>query len=263
MSETEDEQVYDIDEADLPEKEEDQIDTEPQDEVVDNVDKEKESQESIPEEAKELLKPTMKNKTQKRIVGLVNTVKEQRAMIDELLLKETARSQKESKLDQDTRVNEITRKQQIAYESNDTKSLAELNNELIEVSQKPQSFNSQDVDPDTFFKTTFSWYGDDEKKTNAAIGLDSQLIKDPVWANRSVSERLTEVGKRTEKMFKTNPYRNSSPSEGASISRPNKTLTISRETRDFVNTYYPQQTDKEKKETMIQMTKGINKSEED
>lgn len=273
MSETTDEQVYDIDLADLPEKEEDQVDTEPEDDGLSEGDENIEKTEEFPDDAEEIIKPSMKDKTKKRIRGLVNKhkdseskwkkrVDEQQAKIDLLESKERERSQKESKLDQDSRVNEITRKQQIAYENNDSKSLAELNNELIQVSQSPHSFNSQDIDPDTFFKSNFSWYGEDQKKTNAAIGLDSQLIKDPAWSNRSVSERLTEVGKRTDKMFKTNPYRNSAPSEGAPISRPNKTLTISRETKDFVNTYYHQQTDNEKKKTMIQMTRGINKSEE-
>lgn len=218
---------------------------EEEDEDVKEEDKEQreKTDQEIPEEAQALIRPSMKKKTQKRIVSLVNKVKQQDQIIAQLLKKENERSQKEVDTVKQTKYQEILKKQQKAFEDGDMAKVSEANLEILNLSQNNQKSNimmDENFNPETYFQEKHKWYNVDERKTNMAIGIDSKLRQDPIWKDQPHNLRLDEVGKRTEKLFKKNPYRKSSPSEGAPIARgSNSSVSITSQDMEVYKKMYP------------------------
>lgn len=214
-------------------------------------DKLDDEEDSVPEEAKVLLRPNMKNKTQKRIVSLVTMIKKQDEklqkqdeIISKLLEKETIRTQKEEEVVSLSKYQEILKKQKEAFENGDMEAVAQANFDLLDLKQNSTStVPATNINADEYFKNKYKWYEVDERKTNTAIGIDTKLRNDPYWKVQPIEKRLMEVGKRTEELFKKNDFRNSSPSEGVSTVRSqslsNSDISVTKSTLDLYRKMYP------------------------
>ena len=239
----------DLDEdIELDDKESDEVNKE---EAVDDgeepQDKEEldEEEEEVPEEAKKMLNPNQKPKTQKRIIGLTKKVKELKKKLKESQERQDAREIKEINKETDQKYQDIVKKQQKAFDDGDMAKLTELNLDLAQLPTKQDPID-KNFDTEGYFRTKFEWYEVDERKTNNAIALDLKLRNNPDWVNRSPKDRLDEVGRRTERLFKKNPYRKSSPSDGAPISRGSlNSFTMTQSNFNLYKNMYP---NKEKSE---------------
>jgi len=209
--------------------------------------------EEIPEEAKGLIRDNMRNKTKKRIIGLVKDVtdlkkslEDKDRKIEELINAEKRRTYKETEVELNSKLNDIKEKRKSAYESGDYDKLNELDIELMRIGQQaPVIKRQENINPDEYFGSKNPWYRNkgidiDLKKTRYAIGLSNDIEHDPQYAHLTATQKLDEVAKMTNDAFKSNPYRRSAPTDGITTERQNKDdVVITRDHIEEVKLMYP------------------------
>ncbi len=208
---------------------------------------EAEEEEEVLEEAKETTKPKMKNKTQKRIVGLVSKVKMLENQIESLQRSETSRSQQEKTSDFNTQLTEIQTKKREAMESGDYDKVGELDLDLIKLAQSdPKNIApKKDFNAGTYFSENNQWYNNPNldpygKMTAFAEKKSRDLSEDNRYASWTSEQILDEVAKQTSAAFKSNPYKKKSPTDGVTTRQVSKReITVSKDELSLVQEMYP------------------------
>jgi hypothetical protein len=234
------------------------------------VDDDSDEDDGVPDEAKKMIKPSMKGRTKKRIVDLVSKAKQKDERINDLEdqiknlnRKFAAKDAKEASKEHDDLISMIKRKQKAAFESGDSEAFITANQEFAEaMSAAPRVVNQADgVNVEKLFQAQNPWYDVDLKKTYAARQIDGELRADPAWASIKIEDRLAEVAKRTNELFRRNPNKQSSPSAGAPISSAtSNTLSIPRKDLDTMRLMYPDKSDKELVKLNNQFRKNAGKA---
>lgn len=247
-------EIIDDEDVDLSEGEPDPVEGDP-----DQEEDQKEESEDIPNEAKKMLRPDMKNKTKNRIVNLVKKTKELEGIISDLQMKESQRSSKETEYIKDAKLKEIMARQQEAFDDGDAKKLSETNLEMMNISNSINN-SSGITDQESYFAEKNPWYNVDERKTAAARGIHAQILSDPEWKTIPLKNQLEEVAKRTNKMFKKNPYRDATTAEGSDNSRPSSSVKITRSDLALYRQMYPNLSNDEIAKKAKQFSKNIEKT---
>jgi hypothetical protein len=214
----------DIDDGDEIVEDVEVIDDEKSDDPIEEKD-----EEELPDEAKEMIRPNMKNKTQKRIVNLVRDNKELKERLARIEASEKQRVQKETKLESDTRMQELMERHKEAFEDGDYDAATKINFEIMQAAQNNQLNPNQqsNVNPDKYFSQNNSWYNNSNsdpglKKTRYAKSLSAEIELDQRYSSWTIEQKLDEVSRQTNAAFKTNAFRDQSPTEGVTRSQVNK-----------------------------------------
>ena len=157
-------------------------------EVIDD-EEEDSTLEDIPEEAKKIINPKMKKKTQKRITGLIKdkgelsrTVEALKKEIESLKSKENYRSQKEINSENEVTLNQIRQDMKKATEEGNDEAFVKAQEAMVLHLQKSQS-NPSVVDTpeqtEAYFKSKNPWYGVEQAKTYAARQISNEVYSDP------------------------------------------------------------------------------------
>ena len=214
-------------------------------EVVDDTEENSETEE-IPEEAKKLINPKMKNKTQKRITGLIKdkgelsrTVESLQKEIESLKSKESHRSQKEMTSQNELDLKKIRQDMKKASEDGDDEAFARSQEDMIRHLQSSSQANTTVSDPqqaEEYFKSKNPWFGVEKAKTYAARQINHEVYSDPALSHLSDHQKLDEIARRTNAMpeFQKHPYQSSVSGEAPStIGRRNSNvITITRSELD-------------------------------
>ena len=208
------------------------------DDPIENEPEQSETEEDKADTTEKKEPPRRKNRAQKRITGLVSELKQLRRDYDMLRSKESTRSKKETDDYNKSRYDDVLRRQKQAFDDSDSAKFTQANAELIQLSHSNQN-QDPNFDTEGYFSNKFSWYNTDQKKTMIAQNIHQKILNDQSWNRKSMSDQLDEVGKRTNEMFKTNPYRKSSPSDGAPISRGSAPTTVTKTDLEIVRKMYP------------------------
>ncbi len=216
--------------------------------------------ENIPLEAADQISPTMKPKTQKRITELVkrghekdSVIKEKEDRIKELESrmasvesKTNEREVKEGQAIAEATLANLQKQREEAFEEQDFKKANELDLHIYKAAAQVNKLPIDDFDVVKYFKEKNNWYGVDIKKTMAADGIDRKVFNDAKYSNLSQREKLDEVARQTNSMFNDNPHSNSSPTDGAPISRPSKnTIYITQSDYAYLQKAHPEKSEKE------------------
>ena len=247
-------------------------------EVVDDTEENSETEE-IPEEAKKLINPKMKNKTQKRITGLIKdkgelsrTVESLQKEIDALKSKESHRSQKEMTSQNELDLKKIRQDMKKASEDGDDEAFARSQEDMIRHLQSSSQANTTVSDPqqaEEYFKSKNPWFGVEKAKTYAARQINNEVYSDPALSHLSDHQKLDEIARRTNAMpeFQKNPYQSSVSGEAPStIGRRNSNvITITRSeldhARSVAGTIDPNMPESDIKKLAIKFKKNIIKKE--
>lgn len=199
--------------------------------------------EDVPEEAKKIINPKMKNKTQKRITGLIKdkgelsrTVEALKKEIESLKSKENYRSQKEINSENEVTLNQIRQNMKKATEEGNDEAFVKAQEAMVLHLQKSSQPTPSVVDTpeqtEAYFKSKNPWYGVEQAKTYAARQISTEVYSDPNLSHLSNEQKLDEVSRRTNSLpeFQKNPYQTSVSGEAPStIGRKNSnTITITR-----------------------------------
>jgi len=247
-------------------------------EVVDDTEENSETEE-IPEEAKKLINPKMKNKTQKRITGLIKdkgelsrTVESLQKEIESLKSKESHRSQKEMTSQNELDLKKIRQDMKKASEDGDDEAFARSQEDMIRHLQSSAQANTTVSDPqqaEEYFKSKNPWFGVEKAKTYAARQINHEVYSDPALSHLSDHQKLDEIARRTNAMpeFQKNPYQSSVSGEAPStIGRRNSNvITITRSelehARSVAGTIDPNMPESDIKKLAIKFKKNIIKKE--
>jgi len=247
-------------------------------EVVDDTEENSEIEE-IPEEAKKLINPKMKNKTQKRITGLIKdkgelsrTVESLQKEIEALKSKESHRSQKEMTSQNELDLKKIRQDMKKASEDGDDEAFARSQEDMIRHLQSSSQANTTVSDPqqaEEYFKSKNPWFGVEKAKTYAARQINHEVYSDPALSHLSDHQKLDEIARRTNAMpeFQKNPYQSSVSGEAPStIGRRNSNvITITRSeldhARSVARTIDPNMPESDIKKLAIKFKKNIIKKE--
>ena len=247
-------------------------------EVVDDTEENSETEE-IPEEAKKLINPKMKNKTQKRITGLIKdkgelsrTVESLQKEIESLKSKESHRSQKEMTSQNELDLKKIRQDMKKASEDGDDEAFARSQEDMIRHLQSSAQSNTTVSDPqqaEEYFKSKNHWFGVEKAKTYAARQINHEVYSDPALSHLSDHQKLDEIARRTNAMpeFQKNPYQSSVSGEAPStIGRRNSNvITITRSeldhARSVAGTIDPNMTESGIKKLALKFKKNIIKKE--
>ena len=247
-------------------------------EVVDDTEENSETEE-IPEEAKKLINPKMKNKTQKRITGLIKdkgelsrTVESLQKEIESLKSKESHRSQKEMTSQNELDLKKIRQDMKKASEDGDDEAFARSQEDMIRHLQSSAQANTTVSDPqqaEEYFKSKNPWFGVEKAKTYAARQINHEVYSDPALSHLSDHQKLDEIARRTNAMpeFQKNPYQSSVSGEAPStIGRRNSNvITITRReldhARSVAGTIDPNMPESDIKKLAIKFKKNIIKKE--
>ena len=247
-------------------------------EVIDD-EEEDSTLEDIPEEAKKIINPKMKKKTQKRITGLIKdkgelsrTVEALKKEIESLKSKENYRSQKEINSENEVTLNQIRQDMKKATEEGNDEAFVKAQEAMVLHLQKSQSTPSVVDTPEqteAYFKSKNPWYGVEQAKTYAARQISNEVYSDPNLSHLSNEKKLDEVARRTNSLpeFQKNPYQTSVSGEAPStIGRKNSnTITITRaeleSARVIARTIDPNMSEKDIKKMAVKFKKNMNKEE--
>jgi len=247
-------------------------------EVVDDTEENSETEE-IPEEAKKLINPKMKNKTQKRITGLIKdkgelsrTVESLQKEIDALKSKESHRSQKEMTSQNELDLKKIRQDMKKASEDGDDEAFVRAQEAMMRQLQSSPQANTTVSDPqqaEEYFKSKNPWFGVEKAKTYAARQINNEVYSDPALSHLSDHQKLDEIARRTNAMpeFQKNPYQSSVSGEAPStIGRRNSNvITITRSeldhARSVAGTIDPNMPESDIKKLAIKFKKNIIKKE--
>tara|TARA_R110002012_G_scaffold195411_1_gene363634 strand:+ start:332 stop:1171 length:840 start_codon:yes stop_codon:yes gene_type:complete len=245
-------------------------------EVIDDEEEDSTS-EDIPEEAKKIINPKMKKKTQKRITGLIKdkgelsrTVESLKKEIESLKSKENYRSQKEINSENEVTLNQIRQDMKKATEEGNDEAFVKAQEAMVLHLQKSQSTPSVVDTPEqteAYFKSKNPWYGVEQAKTYAARQISNEVYSDPNLSHLSNEQKLDEVARITNSLpeFKKNPYQTSVSGEAPStIGRKNSnTITITRaeleSARVIARTIDPNVSEKDIKKMAVKFKKNMNK----
>ena len=247
-------------------------------EVVDDTEENSETEE-IPEEAKKLINPKMKNKTQKRITGLIKdkgelsrTVESLQKEIESLKSKESHRSQKEMTSQNELDLKKIRQDMKKASEDGDDEAFVRAQEAMMRQLQSSAQANTTVSDPqqaEEYFKSKNPWFGVEKAKTYAARQINHEVYSDPALSHLSDHQKLDEIARRTNAMpeFQKNPYQSSVSGEAPStIGRRNSNvITITRReldhARSVAGTIDPNMPESDIKKLAIKFKKNIIKKE--
>ena len=247
-------------------------------EVVDDTEENSETEE-IPEEAKKLINPKMKNKTQKRITGLIKdkgelsrTVESLQKEIEALKSKESHRSQKEMTSQNELDLKKIRQDMKKASEDGDDEAFVRAQEAMMRQLQSSAQANTTVSDPqqaEEYFKSKNPWFGVEKAKTYAARQINHEVYSDPALSHLSDHQKLDEIARRTNAMpeFQKNPYQSSVSGEAPStIGRRNSNvITITRReldhARSVAGTIDPNMPESDIKKLAIKFKKNIIKKE--
>ena len=247
-------------------------------EVVDDTEENSETEE-IPEEAKKLINPKMKNKTQKRITGLIKdkgelsrTVESLQKEIESLKSKESHRSQKEMTSQNELDLKKIRQDMKKASEDGDDEAFVRAQEAMMRQLQSSPQANTTVSDPqqaEEYFKSKNPWFGVEKAKTYAARQINHEVYSDPALSHLSDHQKLDEIARRTNAMpeFQKNPYQSSVSGEAPStIGRRNSNvITITRSelehARSVAGTIDPNMPESDIKKLAIKFKKNVIKKE--
>jgi hypothetical protein len=247
-------------------------------EVVDDTEENSETEE-IPEEAKKLINPKMKNKTQKRITGLIKdkgelsrTVESLQKEIESLKSKESRRSQKEMTSQNELDLKKIRQDMKKASEDGDDEAFVRAQEAMMRQLQSSPQANTTVSDPqqaEEYFKSKNPWFGVEKAKTYAARQINHEVYSDPALSHLSDHQKLDEIARRTNTMpeFQKNPYQSYVSGEAPStIGRRNSNvITITRSeldhARSVAGTIDPNMPESDIKKLAIKWKKNIMKKE--
>lgn len=247
-------------------------------EVVDDTEENSETEE-IPEEAKKLINPKMKNKTQKRITGLIKdkgelsrTVESLQKEIEALKSKESHRSQKEMTSQNELDLKKIRQDMKKASEDGDDEAFVRAQEAMMRQLQSSPQANTTVSDPqqaEEYFKSKNPWFGVEKAKTYAARQINHEVYSDPALSHLSDHQKLDEIARRTNAMpeFQKNPYQSSVSGEAPStIGRRNSNvITITRSelehARSVAGTIDPNMPESDIKKLAIKFKKNVIKKE--
>ena len=234
--------------------------------------------EDVPEEAKKIINPKMKNKTQKRITGLIKdkgelnrTVEALKKEIESLKSKENYRSQKEISSENEVTLNQIREDMKKATEEGNDEAFVKAQEAMVLHLQKSSQSTPSVVDTpeqtEAYFKSKNPWYGVEQAKTYAARQISNEVYSDPNLSHLSNEQKLDEVARRTNSLpeFQKNPYQTSVSGEAPStIGRKNSnTITITRaeleSARVIARTIDPNMPEKDIKKMAVKFKKNMNK----
>lgn len=234
--------------------------------------------EDVPEEAKKIINPKMKNKTQKRITGLIKdkgelsrTVEALKKEIESLKSKENYRSQKEINSENEVTLNQIRQNMKKATEEGNDEAFVKAQEAMVLHLQKSSQPTPSVVDTpeqtEAYFKSKNPWYGVEQAKTYAARQISTEVYSDPNLSHLSNEQKLDEVSRRTNSLpeFQKNPYQTSVSGEAPStIGRKNSnTITITRaeleSARVIARTIDPNMPEKDIKKMAVKFKKNMNK----
>jgi hypothetical protein len=204
-------------------------------------------------EEPEVKEPPRKKSAQERIHEQTYQIKERDRKISSLENELLSLKLKEK----DKEIDSLIREKHQAYEEGDTEKIVEIEKMLI--TQQYNAPQSQEFNPDTYFGTEYPWYNTNKKMKAVAITTDTELRADSYWSSRSAQERLDEVAKRTLIEFKSTTPKLSF-TDGVSNSSPTVTNNgISADEIKLVRLLMPNlKTDKEVKEMVLEVRKGVN-----
>lgn len=233
--------VIEDDEENAEEEIEEEIENDEEEAIEEAIEEEKE------EDKKEDKKEPPQGKrgsAKKRITQLVKKTHDLERRLEELMAKDASRSQKENDEDLDKKYSYIVEQRQKAMDEGDSKKLTEFDLQLMSLAQSNPSIlnnasSGNKFDIEGYFQQKNSWYNKDSKKTLAARSIHQDVQGDSYWAKRPIEDQLDEVAKRTNELFRNNPYKKSSPSEGVSSARPTKTITVTKSQLKFMDLSYP------------------------
>jgi len=228
----------------------------------------KEDEEFVEEDTNEILeeeRPKKKFKRDKRIEGLLkkNTAKdseieELKKQINELSIKDQERTNKEAA--EEFAILDAKKKE--AFESSNYEDFKQYESEIEKI-KRPQQMTAQEAED--YFKSKNSWYGVDKARTFAAQGIHSEVLSDDNYRHLTPKQQLDLVAKQVDDMpeFKKNPYQQSSPTEGAPISRPsNNQVTITRSQLEHVRLMYPELNERELKIRTRELVTAVSNLED-
>ena len=246
--------------------------------MVDDTEENSETEE-IPEEAKKLINPKMKNKTQKRITGLIKdkgelsrTVESLQKEIEALKSKESHRSQKEMTSQNELDLKKIRQDMKKASEDGDDEAFVRAQEAMMRQLQSSPQANTTVSDPqqaEEYFKSKNPWFGVEKAKTYAARQINHEVYSDPALSHLSDHQKLDEIARRTNAMpeFQKNPYQSSVSGEAPStIGRRNSNvITITRSelehARSVAGTIDPNMPESDIKKLAIKFKKNVIKKE--
>ncbi len=220
-----------------------------------------EAEEEIPEEAKEMLNPKQKPRTQKRIVNLIKdktgltkenealSQKLEQAMADLGTLKEAEqrRTHKETTQEATLKMTDIQERRRAAYEEGDLDKINSIDMEFMQMAQQSQAAtnNVNNVDPEEYFKNNNNWYRQEGadiglKKTRYAQGLSSEVFTESKYSHLSASQKCDLISKKTNDAFKENPYRQAAPTDGVTtVMVPKNKIVVTKDHIDQVKSMFP------------------------
>ena len=229
----------------------------------DQIEDENEKNEGEKEDKKENA-PKKEGRAKKRIQQLVNQKKEKDVAIEtlqrelEILKQKTAeREKKEAEIEYTAKINNIKEKKKAAFEAGDYDLVTDLDEQYSNIIQSYRPPQTAEVDPEKYFSSQNAWYGVDMKRTYVARQISNEVFSNPDYQNLGQKEKLDIVSKKTDTLFRENPYRATSPTDGAGSAPPAKIVRITRDELELVRRMYPGESSDETKKRAIELKKRI------
>lgn len=236
----------------------------------------------LQEEIQEQVHDGMKNKTKKRIEGLVKKKYEQGREIeikdDKIEVQESelqtlrekvaalesvnqAKQQAEQNYANNAELSNLQAQRNEALEDRDTEKINELDIKIHQQLNKmdvPKHNVDPGFDPIAYFKQDNAWYQKDVAKTALADKYSNEVFSDSQYAHMTQAQKLDIVSQRVKADTKVNPYQSASPTDGAPIGRPSKgKVFIGKTEWGQLKQMYPGMSDAELKVKGIKFKKNI------
>ena len=102
-------------------------------------------------------------------------------------------------------IHRLSQEKVAAMEELEHGKVAELDEKIMDlkIQMRSETPTKPDIDPkpyDAWIESN-SWFNDDPLMRGAAISVDDELSRDPVWGKKSIDERLAETGRRVTERF--------------------------------------------------------------
>lgn len=227
---------------------------------------------SVPLEAAEMIKPSMKPKTQKRITELVKkghenarTIEEKDQKIKDLEdrigrveSKATERETQETRVRAEATLAHLQTQRKEAYEEQDWDKINALDLQINQAAGNINNAAQAGFDSKKYFATNNDWYGTDQKKTKVAERINDEIWNDAKFSHFTAQQKLDEVARQTNALFSSNPHSSFSPTDGAPISKPSKkTIYLKESDYAYLKQAYPTKSEKELLELGRKLISGI------